>query len=194
MRRRAGKSLTDEDRILWGRVVETIKPLPGRPAESEIDPPPEPTARPLNLSPASMPADAGRRDGTPEAGWRHRQAAAPVGKARLNPLERPMQRKIARGRIALDASIDLHGLSQAEAHDLLLAFLGRAQAAGLRHVLVITGKGSAPDRAGVLRQAVPAWLAKPAFAERVSGFAAAGRGHGGEGALYVRLKRLRAGR
>ena len=69
------------------------------------------------------------------------------------------------------------------------AYLSRAQGAGLRHVLGITGKGSSPSSEGVLRRAVPGWLSTPPFAGLVSGYSAASRQHGGDGALYVRLRR-----
>ena len=101
---------------------------------------------------------------------------------------------LARGRVRIDARIDLHGMTQAEAHGTLRRFLLRSQANGARFVLVITGKG-APDaprgERGVLRQQVPLWLALPEFRRHVLGFDVAHTGHGGEGALYVRLRRAR---
>jgi DNA-nicking Smr family endonuclease len=111
------------------------------------------------------------------------------------------KQRLARGRADIDARIDLHGMTQAQAHAALLRFLYRAQADGARFVLVITGKG-APAMAhkagmvrserGVLRRQVPLWLGLPEFRGCVLGFDDAHVGHGGEGALYVRLRRARS--
>ena len=103
---------------------------------------------------------------------------------------------MARGRDAIDARIDLHGMTQSEAHDALVRFVRRAQSNGARLVLVVTGKGSGPSRdgereRGVLRRQVPLWLALPEFRPLIVGFDEAHVAHGGEGALYVRLRRIR---
>lgn len=108
-----------------------------------------------------------------------------------------LKRKLARGREEIDATIDLHGLRQANAHHKLIEFIHAAIARGDRNVLVITGKGLtrasetpyAPR--GVLRQAVPEWLSAPEMSALIAGFGPAAQGHGGGGALYVRLKRQR---
>jgi DNA-nicking Smr family endonuclease len=98
--------------------------------------------------------------------------------------------------MAIDERIDLHGMTQAQAHSALLRFLHRSQSHGAKFVLVITGKGaaSAPrSERGVLRQQVPLWLALPEFRACVLGFDVAHAGHGGDGALYVRVRRTRGG-
>jgi DNA-nicking Smr family endonuclease len=98
----------------------------------------------------------------------------------------------------VDGRIDLHGMRQDRAFSALLGFLRQSQARGFRTVLVITGKGKesldfpAGKGRGVLRQSVPAWLARPDLRDLVLGFEEAGRRHGGAGALYVRLRRRRA--
>lgn len=115
-------------------------------------------------------------------------------------------RRIGSGRGGIDARIDLHGMRQAEAHNALRVFLFRSQARGCRMVLVITGKGGAsspsgdrvgtlmhegsPDR-GVLRRNVPLWLAEPDLSPIVVGCVPAHIRHGGDGALYVQLRRKR---
>lgn len=106
-----------------------------------------------------------------------------------HPLEKPVKRKLSRGHLALEARIDLHGLIQSEAHGMLLDFLIRAHERGLRHVLVITGKGSSLGSEGALKRAVPLWFAMPEFRFLISSYEPAARQHGGEGALYVRLSR-----
>jgi DNA-nicking Smr family endonuclease len=116
----------------------------------------------------------------------------------LAPLERRLRQKLARGRAAPDAAIDLHGMRRQEAFAALREFLARAQIEGARLVLVVTGKGriaSEGGAAGVLRKSVPNWLRGAEYHGIVLGFEEASRPHGGAGALYVRLRRRdRAGR
>ncbi len=85
------------------------------------------------------------------------------------------------------ARLDLHGMTQDQARLALGDFLRRAQADGYRAALVITGKGMAGE--GVLRRRAPEWLAEPSLRPLVAGTSPAHRRHGGEGALYVALKR-----
>ena len=96
----------------------------------------------------------------------------------------------------IDARIDLHGLTQSEAHIALLRFLQRAQREGLRHALVITGKGDGAWRdpasgRGVLKRQVPLWLTLPEFRSFVVAVEQANVSHGGEGALYVKVRQAR---
>ena len=101
-----------------------------------------------------------------------------------------MKQRVARGKEAIDARLDLHGLTQAQAHSALLRFLHNANARDARLVLVITGKGRGSEP-GVLRRQVPQWLGLPEFRSLVVGFEDAHIAHGGEGALYVRVRRMR---
>jgi DNA-nicking Smr family endonuclease len=123
---------------------------------------------------------------------------APKPPPRLEPLERRQKQRLARGIEPIDDRLDLHGKTQHEAYAALLRFLRRAQSDGARFVLVITGKGSGArdDRSerGVLKRQVPLWLRLPELRAHVSAFEPAHVGHGGEGALYVRLRRLRGGK
>ena len=111
----------------------------------------------------------------------------------LAPLGRKQRSRLSRGRSDIDARLDLHGMTQVRAHHALLGFLQRAHHDGLTFVLVITGKGKVGDEAerGVLRRQVPQWLSLPEFRSLVVGFEEAHIGHGGEGALYVRIRRAR---
>jgi DNA-nicking Smr family endonuclease len=102
-------------------------------------------------------------------------------------LDAALHRKLTRGRDAIAARIDLHGMTQDAARAALVAFVSRAIDNGWRAVLVITGKGVSGD--GVLKRRVPDWLAEPPLRDRVAGVSEAHRRHGGEGALYVALKR-----
>jgi DNA-nicking Smr family endonuclease len=121
-------------------------------------------------------------------------AVEPAAPPPLAPLSRRERSHLSRGRKEIDARIDLHGMTQIRAHRVLQDFLRRAHADGLTFVLVITGKGKmtgAASERGVLRRQVPQWLALPEFRAMVVGFEEAHIGHGGEGALYVRIRRVR---
>jgi DNA-nicking Smr family endonuclease len=125
-----------------------------------------------------------------------RIAREPAAPPPLATLDRRLRKRVARGNAPIEARIDLHGLTQSEAHRALLGFLRRAQADGARIVLVVTGKGGVGahddgSERGVLRRQVPHWLRLSEFRTLVVGFESAGAGHGGAGALYVRLRRLR---
>ena len=109
----------------------------------------------------------------------------------LAPLGRRMKQRVARGKEKIDGRLDLHGLTQAEAHATLLRFMNVASSRGARLVLVITGKGvrAGEGGRGVLKRQVPQWLGLPEFRALVVGFEDAHVAHGGEGALYVRVRR-----
>ena len=110
-------------------------------------------------------------------------------------IEPRIRRRLSRGQLPIDATIDLHGLRQHEAHAALCRFVAARHARGDRTLLVITGKGlkktgyGAIEQRGVLRTMLPVWLNEPALKPYVSGYEVSARGHGGEGAYYVRLKR-----
>ncbi|HEX2562192.1 Smr/MutS family protein [Phenylobacterium sp.] len=168
------RPLKPDELRLWGLVASTVHPLPGRsapkpPPQAEASPAPAPKLTPgskVIVQPAPKPAP--RRTG-----------AEPIEPGRLT--------RIARGRDPIGGRIDLHGLDQDRARAALEAFLFRAWDEGYRSVLVITGKGTLGD--GVLRRRAPEWLADPRLAGVVAGIAEAHRRHGGEGAIYVALKR-----
>ncbi|NLS01208.1 DNA mismatch repair protein MutS [Rhizobium sp. P38BS-XIX] len=183
-RQNKDRKLSAEDRILWGKVAKSTRPMPGRMADMEA-------------FEAALQADAESEESSrvakakaaPAAESQETPAPAKQPSGRHHPLERPVKRKIAKGHLALEARIDLHGLIQSEAHSMLLDFLLRAHTRGLRHVLVITGKGSSMGSEGALRRAVPLWFSKPEFRFLISSYEAAAQHHGGDGALYIRLSR-----
>jgi DNA-nicking Smr family endonuclease len=179
MTARRGRELSDEDRIVWTKVALTAKPLKGRPALV-----PEPAV--VEAPPAEEPPVAA---GQPVPSSAPEKKPSPRQKAGPHPFDPQTRDKLVKGRLPIDARVDLHGMTQSEAHGLLLSFLHRAHAAGLRYVLVITGKGASFGSDGALKRAVPAWLATPLFRALVSGHDDAARRHGGAGALYVRLRR-----
>ncbi|WP_421915415.1 Smr/MutS family protein [Mesorhizobium sp.] len=168
--------LNEDDRVLWNLVARTAKPLKGYRA---VDIPVVVEAKPA--SPQQVPAVA-------NAGATPKPKAQHVSHA----LDEPTLDKLAKGRLPIEGRVDLHGLTQEAAYSLLFSFLHRAHAGGVRYVLVITGKGSSSGGDGVLRRSVPAWLSTPAFRPLVSSHDHAARNHGGSGALYVRLRRIRS--
>jgi len=179
--------LSYEERVLWTTVTKAIAPLratarlaPDEETETTADVVKPP--RPAGPKKASPPL-ASQKPAPPLAS----QKPAPPP---LTPLSRRMKRGVARGKQAIDARLDLHGLTQSEAHAALLRFLRNAGARDARLVLVITGKGRGAEP-GVLRRQVPQWLGLPEFRSLVLGFEDAHVTHGGEGALYVRLRRAR---
>jgi DNA-nicking Smr family endonuclease len=181
MSRDRRRTLSYEERVLWTTVTQSIEPLRATPAAAAdaVDEAPVETPKPPR--PAARAKAAPAKPIAPPA---PRKPAAPP----LAPLGRRMKQRVARGKHAIDARFDLHGLTQAQAHADLLRFLRNASARGARLVLVITGKGRGVEP-GVLRRQVPQWLSLPDFRELVVGFEDAHIAHGGEGALYVRLRR-----
>jgi DNA-nicking Smr family endonuclease len=173
------RRLTDYERALWQGFTRSIVPLKRGIA--------------VNSATATERSKVAAGPRKPKGGSspieRSNQAAAP-----FTSIERRTKQRLARGSDTLDARLDLHGKTQAEAHRALLGFLRRAQARGARIVLVITGKGgrNALPEGGILKRVVPLWLALPEFRAHAVGFERAHVVHGGDGAIYIRLRRTRA--
>lgn len=186
---RRRRVLTEEERSLWNRVAETLEPLKGMDARRALEEALAETPAPPAEKPAAKPA-AGRA--APPAPQKAKPAAPP-----LSPFDRRTLKRLVRGRVAIDGRIDLHGLTQSQAHSRLHGFLAAAQARGEKTVLVITGKGAADGygdgfgggERGILRRVVPQWLQLPEFRHLVAGYEEAHGSHGGAGALYVRIRR-----
>jgi DNA-nicking Smr family endonuclease len=180
------RGLSYEDRVLWTHVTKAIKPLRGETAAAHDD-----AGHALEI-PKSV-AKTPPKFSKPAHGKRLTQAAPAPPKPPVpqpTSLGRRMKQRVARGKEPIDARLDLHGFTQHEAHAALLRFLRSAHDRDARMVLVITGKGRGGE-IGVLRRQVPQWLALPEFRALVVGFEDAHVTHGGEGALYVRVKRAR---
>lgn len=195
-KRADGQPLSAEERALWELAARDLKPIKGKKqrvstaqaAEGDGAAPPRPHA-PHKSAPAHVPHPKPAPARVPQ---RAPTAPPPTG------LDRQTTRQIGSGRMDIEARIDLHGMRQSDAHTALHRFLMRAHAADKRLVLVITGKGG-PARErdewgheierGVLRRNVPRWLSEPELAAIVVGFSPAGARHGGDGALYVRLRK-----
>lgn len=197
------RGISGEDELLWSYVSRSVAPDRGKPRvlardASEAEWPPladEPPQRPRQPAAKPKPLPASVVPVPPPA---PRTLAPPAPKPIV--LERRKARRIARGTEEIEARIDLHGMTQDDAHHALLGFIRRCHAGGMRTVLVITGKGGAggarrdddhviPRPRGVLRRNVPRWLSGPEIGALVISYATAHIRHGGEGALYVRLRR-----
>ncbi len=179
---RRKRALSEEERALWDGIAKEIKPLRKKPRSGETE------AAPAEAETTAAAKTAVPPNPLPSA--KMPRAARPITPP-LAPLGRRERAQLSRGRKEIDARLDLHGMTQTRAHRELFGFLQRAHSDGLTFVLVITGKGRAgadPQR-GVLRRQVPQWLSLPEFRSLVVGFEEAHIGHGGEGALYVRIRR-----
>ena len=183
---RRKRALSEEERALWDSVARQTKPLRKTPRLAKAAAEAEPAiAAKAIVSPPPAPARITR------AAKPHPAPTPPP----LAPLGRRERSQLSRGRKEIDARLDLHGMTQTRAHRVLSDFLHRAHADGLTFVLVITGKGrTSADESerGVLRRQVPQWLGLPEFRTLVVGFEEAHIGHGGAGALYVRIRRVRS--
>jgi DNA-nicking Smr family endonuclease len=181
------RGLTYEDRVLWTHVASSIKPLRAK-ARNVADESDDGAAEPPKL-PAKQPPKFKKLASVAQPTATSRVTPKPAAPS-LEPLTRRMKQRVAKGKHAIDARLDLHGFTQSEAHSVLLRFLRTARERDARLVLVITGKGRGGEM-GVLRRQVPQWLALPEFRELIVGFEDAAITHGGEGALYVRVRRSR---
>jgi DNA-nicking Smr family endonuclease len=173
--------LSQEERVLWTTVTKSIAPLRELPA-SDVNDAAEP-ATPVR------PTKSTAKPGPIASSLLPEKKSPPP----LAPLGRRMKQRVARGKDEIDGRLDLHGLTQSEAHAALFRFLRTAVSRGARLVLIITGKGAraAEGERGVLKRQVPQWLGLPEFRALVIGFEDAHIAHGGEGALYVRVRRAR---
>ena len=171
------RTITADEAEIWNSATRALAPVKGKPRVA--------------------PTKAGTRAPNPR-GWQAGKAIPAAGPAAPPAeLERRQARRIAAGKIAIAARLDLHGYHEGQARARLRTFLFAAHARGELTVLVITGKGARPAAEeplgerprGVLRRSVPTWLAEPDLSAIVAGFSEASARHGGAGALYVRLRR-----
>jgi DNA-nicking Smr family endonuclease len=180
------RAASDDEKALWRAVTHDVKPL-ARPRRVRVvakveaaEPPPAPPAKqpkPVKHA-ATMTAQPA--------------LAKPVAPAKPNPgLDRATEAKFRAGKLAIAARLDLHGLTQREAHGELVAFLEGSVRLGRRCVLVITGKGPGSPSQGILKRAVPRWIASSSAAGQILATSTAQPKHGGDGALYVLFRRKR---
>ena len=174
----------DEDNELWSQTMGDVSPI----NKKDIEAPKEEQQRPKkkkfkenNFRPSA------RETYTPET-------------LSSSELDRSTETKFKRGQMVIEGRIDLHGMTQNQAHDALLSFIPNAYHSGKRCVIVITGKGAKrtgdtsllEQTTGVLRRRTPEWLSTPPLNSYVLKYHKAKPNHGGDGALYVLLRRNRA--
>ncbi|MEO3434889.1 Smr/MutS family protein [Inquilinus sp. CAU 1745] len=181
---RSRKPTADEKR-LWRAVMQGVTPLrPDNPVPEDVPPPAAPADEPARrlkeaIKAAPLPAP--------------KPPLPPLAPGKTPGLDRRSADRLRRGRMDIDGRLDLHGMSQAVAHDALTGFVLASHRMGRRAVLVITGKGLYGERSGVLKSAVPRWLNDAPLRDKILAFQPAQPKDGGSGALYVLLKRRRDG-
>lgn len=211
--------LSDEDLRLWGMIKQRLEPLrnakrralsidqeadaPAFHGKAAVSPEPSKAVRP---GPRHLQSETLKPKAAEPVGKKN--SIIPAAPPATTPIEKRKSRQLEKGRRPIEAVLDLHGMRQREAHAALRHFIAKSHAGGLKFVKVITGKGARlgdDDRRhrafdvpvgawgegerGVLKRLVPDWLREPGIGALVVGFSSAGRGHGGEGALYVELRR-----
>ena len=174
----AERKISAEEEALWRQVVGDVDPMDGR--EMPAPDPSQPGVAPVPRRAQTVPPPKPR-------------VALPVLDPEVSAgVDKRTATRLRRGQISVEGRIDLHGQTQEEAYRALSSFLAGSQEAGRRCVLVITGKGLRPDgRVGVIRSSVPHWLNQPHNRQRVLAYTPAAPKDGGEGAMYVLLKRRR---
>ena len=193
--RKNAPEISDADRDLWRKVTRDATPLEEsrRKQKAHVQDPDAgaPAEKPAPKKPAAKTA-APRPKPTPSPPARPpRKAAPPLEAGRAAGLDRRNLERLRRGQLPIEATLDLHGDTQAVARSRLDGFLASAQAAGRRCILVITGKGTPGRDTGVIRANLPRWLNEVPNRDRVLAFAQAQPNHGGAGAFYVLIKRKR---
>ena len=175
-------NMDDNDAAVWERLTRGVKAyepelLPVRPAKS----------------PKAKPKQARRTMATPFAQVQsaRKQASQPIDlrSGEKGGIDGATRRRLAQGQIPIEARLDLHGLTAAQAERRLARFVDQAARTGVRCMLVITGKGS--EGKGVLRRLVPLWLKTPPLSGQILAISQARQADGGDGALYVMLRRKR---
>jgi DNA-nicking Smr family endonuclease len=200
-RRRRTRALTPAEAELWAEFTRELNALKRRRrAAARQASAPEPSQAELEAQIEQEHTQAGKQNATPPQ-MPAVSIAMPAPKRSINAplaaLDRRQIRMIASGRADIDARLDLHGMYQDEAYRALRIFLATSQVRGARIVLIITGKGKtnlpgAEDREiGVLRRLVPMWLREAELRQAVVAFGPSDARHGGAGALYVQLRKLR---
>lgn len=174
---RPKNGLSQEDYELWELAASDVKPLKGKELSRKKASFDDDTPKPAKVSASRPPAKP--TEGVPKSTRSFGQG-----------LDRRTSERLRRGQMPIDARIDLHGMSQEQARTSLRSFLVRGQVAGHRCILVITGKGSI--KGGILKEKTPFWLKEPPLADIVLKFYPAKPQHGGSGALYVLLRRIRS--
>lgn len=201
---RRGRKLTPSEKTLWAKVVEKVDPVRElAPEDTRPGPDPGPPAGPPEApdqvrgavtTPRPIPKPQPKRNLTPQPTFTDLPTDTSPAMDRRN------FQRLVRGRMEIDATLDLHGMSADQARVRLTGFVTQGHAAGFRLLLIITGKGrtdggrvdefNRPRRA-VIRESLPGWLSGPSLSQKVLQVTQAHPKHGGAGAFYVYLRRRR---
>jgi DNA-nicking Smr family endonuclease len=194
-----GRDISDEDRDIWNRVIREAVPLRNK-RDKAPAPTQKPAASPIAINARRLPTSfhvgelAARKPAQTDLSPTLDEIFAKVSPN----MDRRNFDRLRKGRMQVDARIDLHGMTLTQAHPALTGFVRRAHQDGKRLLLVITGKGKSaeddgvmPLRRGVLRHQVPQWLNQPPLAPLVLQIVPAHQRDGGTGAYYVYLRRHR---
>ena len=176
------RRLSPDDAELWRRVARDIAPLSGRSQTQD-------RGRPARNAPETGAVQTGKLAGVQPKRPQPPPQPAPPPLDQFAGVDRATAERLRRGRRAIEARLDLHGMTQPEAHRALQGFVSGSRAAGRRCVLVITGHGRSSG--GILKSAVPRWLHEPDLRRDVLAIAPARPQHGGAGALYLLLRKER---
>ncbi len=162
--------MNDDDKKLWDRFVKEVKPLkkqrlalPKKPLQRHVKHVQRDEMLHHNVFPAFTPG----------------------GLAVSSPLKH--ERKLLKK--ANWHTVDLHDMTQQQAHQYLISSLVQAYARGQRHILLVTGKGNLLQSGGVIRRQFIRWLEASPLAHHISGIHPASRRDGGDGAFYIVLRR-----
>ena len=183
------RRLAPEEQKLWSKVAQSAVPLHPSKAKAPLLTETKPAQPAPPMAAALPPFDVGQKAKTAPA------PEPPQAKLRMDA---KTFKELSRGKVKPEARIDLHGMTVAQAHPALVGFVLRSHAEGKRLLLVITGKGSGaedrgpiPYQRGILRRQVPQWLTQNPLSPLILQTTTASRKHGGDGALYVYLRRQR---
>jgi len=180
-----GKDKNEEDAAVWRRLTQGVKayereiPPGARPSPAKL----KSAKKPVKPSAGPVPRLAASSQAAPAAGPVDLRRGDHAG------IDRSTRRRLSQGQLAIEGRLDLHGMTAAQAERHLSGFINNAIAAEKRCVLVITGKGA--NNRGVLKRLVPMWLTSPPLAAKVLALSQATPSDGGDGALYVMLRRRR---
>jgi DNA-nicking Smr family endonuclease len=208
----------DDGERLWKKIAEGVKPLTETKHRRHAKPVPSPlegeAARAKRAAEGGAAPSAekaaladGSRRNVPIKGDAKPLGPPPLVPGQLAGLDRRSGEKLRKGQMPVEAKLDLHGMTQDGAHASVARFIEAQHAAGARCVLIVTGKGgragdpfqpkAVPARftfsggRGILKEALPRWLNEPRLRPHIIAVQPASRAHGGDGAVYVLLKRKR---
>ncbi len=186
------RALTPHERALWGFVARSVTPAKRGAIKADMS-----MAELMGekkIAEKMPPLEIKSTDTQMKEQGTQKTVRAPYPP--LAPIERNLRRKLNRGKASINAKLDLHGMRQDEAYNALTRFIHRAAQHDKHLVLIVTGKGGKKStyndtysETGILRRMVPLWLSDPSLRNFIIGFEEAAIGHGGSGALYVRLRR-----